>query len=178
METATVTTNTSTSTSTSSVEDYEYSSLPPTHPATSNSNTLAGQQQGIDIRQALSILSARSEPSENHPHGVNATTSNTSAAAAAAAACGCCHGAPVPEAAKTMGQTIDLMATPDDDSNAATIEETRRLEQEEAEATKKQKAERLEKIQAALNSMNQQELLRAVLQAQEDRVATYRDYET
>lgn len=121
------------------------------HHLDDNNVTETNQQQGIDIRQALSILSARSEPSESHRDG-----------------CACCHhGSQVPESAKTMGQTIDLFAPTK--SEKEDHDDVKRLEQE--------RKERLERIRVELNTMTDKDLLQAVLKVQEDRVAAYREYE-
>jgi hypothetical protein len=116
-------------------------------------------RRGIDIQQALSILSARSDPSENQPDDRGG-------------GCGCCHGTEIPKNAKNMGQTIDMLAGPDGGPIESPSVEKQAKEQLEDERTK-----RLQKIQTELKSMSDKELLRAVLQVQEDRVATYREYE-
>lgn len=113
---------------------------------------LPRQQRGIDINKALSILSARSDPSENTPNKNND-------------GCGCCHGSEIPKNAKNLGQTIDLLTN---NSGQAEVQEEQRLEE---------RAKRLQRIHEELKSMNIKELLQAVLQAQQDRVATYREYE-
>ncbi len=106
-------------------------------------------QQGIDIQQALSILSARSEPAEDHNDG-----------------CGFCQGSQIPESAKTMGQTIDMFAS---GAKEDEMHDDNRLVDE--------RTERLSKIRVELDAMTDRELLQTVLKTQEDRVATYREYE-
>lgn len=109
-------------------------------------------QQGIDIHQALSILSERSGPSAIRQEG-----------------CDCCHGSHVPEDAKFMGQTIDMFAPT---QPSAEVEESK-----EETMLHKERTERLEKIRQQLHTMTDRELLQAVMKAQEDRVTTYREYE-
>ena len=78
-----------------------------------------------------------------------------------------------------MGQTIDLLApaAPSQDGvgEARILSEEDR--QEEKDKIKRQREERLQRIEQELQSMSDVELLQAVLKAQEDRVATYRFYE-
>jgi hypothetical protein len=132
------------------------------------------KQKGIDIQQALSILSERSNPE------TSADDHNTSGG------CGCCHGAPAPEHAKAMGQTIDLLADNSNSTKMMVVEEGKETmsslskeeqEQEEQRLQEERSKERLAQIQNELNGMSDKELLQAILKAQQDRVATYRDYE-
>jgi hypothetical protein len=71
-----------------------------------------------------------------------------------------------------MGQTIDMLAGPD----GGPIESPS-VEKQAKERLEDERKKRLQKIQTELKSMSDMELLRAVLQVQEDRVATYREYE-
>lgn len=123
------------------------------------------QQKGIDIHQALSILSARSSgPSESRPDG----------------GCDCCHGSHVPEDAKSMGQTIDMLAptsTTTPPSGNETEGESSSIPSDATTLLQKERTERLEKIRQQLLTMTDKELLQAVIKAQEDRVTTYREYE-
>lgn len=113
------------------------------------------QQQGIDFRQALSILSERSGQSESHRHD----------------GCDSCHGSQIPELAKFMGQTIDLLAP-----TKPTVSGDESIVRDEA-ALHQERTERLEKIRQQLHTMTNTELLQAVRKSQEDRVTTYREYE-
>jgi hypothetical protein len=126
------------------------------------------QPQGIDIETALSILSERTKDARNdssHDHG------------GSGGGCGGCHhGASLPENMKTMGQTIDLNKPTTTESSSDTVLSDEERQKEEARI-KAERAKRQEEIQKQLNSMSNKELLQAVLNAQEDRVATYRDYE-
>ena len=110
-------------------------------------------QQGIDINQALSILSARSKP------GVTEGDETS---------CPCCHGQP-PAHSHTMGQTIDLGR-----AEKETVEEQKTSEKDLQSETSK----RNEEIKEKLESMSEAELVKTVFSAQEDRVKTYREYET
>lgn len=108
----------------------------------------------IDIQEALTILSARTED-PNHTHGHD----------------GCCHGARAPENAKDMGQTIDMAApTPLPAPEEIMIEE-------EQQKLGEERARRRQEIHVELERMKVRELLQAVMKAQQDRVAAYRDYE-
>jgi hypothetical protein len=120
--------------------------------------------KGIDIQEALSILSARN--SEDH-HSHSHTHDNNDQAS-------CCHGAPAPESAKSMGQTIDLTA-PNSQQPPDPQEESNNKEQQEKLEHERQKIR--QEIQLALESLAVKDLLQAVLTAQQDRVAAYRDYE-
>jgi hypothetical protein len=134
-------------------------------------------QKGIDIQQALSILSERS----NAETSADAHNSDSTSGG-----CGCCHGAPTPEHAKTMGQTIDLLAennstkmmvVEEEDQEATSSLSKEEQEQEEQRLQEERSKERLAQIQKELNGMSDKELLQAILKAQQDRVATYREYE-
>ena len=119
-------------------------SFVPTEPAPAP----APANQGIDIQQALSILSARSEPSENDDLNRNAV------------GCGCDNGQ-ISESLLNMGQTIDLMST-----QATTTDESVEDPQVRAQRLQDEREERRTQIQEALQSMSTQELLKAVLKAQ------------
>ena len=123
-------------------------------------------KDGIDIRLALEILSARS--AEAHTHSENGEA-------------GCHHHAP--NGAAQMGQTIDLNQdttnqtedTEDDSANPVasaeeTVEEKRKRVQEERD---KRRADMKQKLE----SMSVKNLTNAVLDAQQQRVMTYREYE-
>jgi hypothetical protein len=114
--------------------------------------------KAIDIEQALTILSARTEdPNHTHDHH------------------GCCHGAQAPDNSKDMGQTIDMTApTPLPASEEIISEEEQKKQQEERA---RRAARRRQEIHAELERMEVRELLQAVMKAQQDRVAAYRDYE-
>jgi hypothetical protein len=110
--------------------------------------------KSIDIQQALTILSARTED-PNHTHEYD----------------GCCHGARAPENAKDMGQTIDMTAptpvpAPEDIPN-----------EDEEKKRQEERVRRRQAIHAELERMKVKELLQAVMKAQQDRVMAYRDYE-
>lgn len=131
--------------------------------ATTHHHSDDAPQNGIDIRQALSILSARSEQMEED---------------SGKDGCGCCSGNEVPESAKSMGQTIDILATPtskhSEQAASSQTEEERVQEQQRLENERK---ERQENIRTEIQSMSEKELLQAVMQAQQERVATYKEYE-
>ena len=121
----------------------------------------SSHQNGIDIHKALSILSDRANP--DNDGGSDSKHSHEN----------CCHGSKAPENAKEMGQTIDLMGSGSAEKVAISEEER----QKEELRIKEERAKRREEILKQLNSMKVGDLLRAVLTAQQDRVATYKDYE-
>jgi hypothetical protein len=123
-------------------------------------------QQGIDIRVAMEILSERS--GEEHSHSEHGGP-------------GCHHHAP--KGTETMmGQTIDMneseekpasnMEEGDDDDDKN--DEDVKAQQEQLD---KDRAKRKIEIEEQLQSMTLKELLHTVMDAQQNRVSTYRDYE-
>ena len=118
----------------------------------------SSSKDGIDITKALSILSDRSNPGESHSHDKEG---------------GCCHGDSIPENAKAMGQTIDMMAQAPSDVVQVSEEERKQEEQR----LKEQREKRQKEIREELGSMTVKELLKAVFNTQEGRVATYKEYE-
>jgi Tfp pilus assembly major pilin PilA len=122
-------------------------------------------KQGIDIRDALEILSARS--SEEHSHSENGEP-------------GCHHHAP--KDANTMGQTLDMNETENqpasimDESNDDNDNSDQDVQVQQQQLDEERAKRRIE-IEAQLQSMTLKELLHAVMDAQQKRVATYRDYE-
>lgn len=121
-------------------------------------------QKGIDIQQALSILSDRTNP-ENH---------STSSHEKHGGGCGC-HGDSAPQNAKQMGQTIDLLAKKSNEEGQEKSSEEER--QKEQQRIAEERAKRRQEIQEELKSMTAHDLLQAVFKAQQDRVATYKEYE-
>jgi hypothetical protein len=125
-------------------------------------------QQGIDIRVAMEILSERSGEEHSHSHSD-----------------GCHHHAP--KGTETMmGQTINMneseekkpassaMDESNDDDGDDRNDEDVKAQQEQLD---KDRAKRKVEIQEQLQSMTLKELLHAVMDAQQNRVSTYRDYE-
>ena len=111
------------------------------------SNIVDKMQQGIDINQALSILSARSKA------GVTEEDETS---------CPCCHGT-APAQEHRLGQTIDLGR-----AEKETVEEQKTREKDLQSETSK----RNEEIKENLESMSEAELVKTVFSAQEDRVKT------
>jgi hypothetical protein len=133
--------------------------------SSSNTTSRTNQQsKGIDIQQALSILSERSS---SHPESSSDPDNHHGG-------CGC-HGSHAPENAPTMGQTIDLMASSPQPQQEQ--EESKEDQEKKALRIQHERAKRQAQIQQELKGMTDQELLQAVLNVQQDRVATYRDYE-
>eukprot|EP00934_Nitzschia_sp_Nitz4_P006386 Nitzschia sp. Nitz4//scaffold113_size70149//37333//38242//NITZ4_005951-RA/size70149-augustus-gene-0.94-mRNA-1//-1//CDS//3329533344//6376//frame0 len=121
---------------------------------------------GINIHDAMAILSARSSHNETNGDGSNNSHS-------ASDACPCCQG-DVSESVKKMGQTIDLLAPSNSDTDAPNQE----TDDAALQALKESRESRLQKIQSELNAMTNTELLQAILQVQHDRVAIYREFES
>jgi hypothetical protein len=125
---------------------------PPATDATESS------RKGINIRQALDILSARTSHDHSHSHSD--------------AQAGCQQNAT--DESKAMGQTIDLnapeRATPDPETIAKSMEEERKK-------LDRDRKTREEQIRAHLQTMSVKDLLQAVIEAQRERVATYRTYD-
>jgi DNA repair REX1-B len=139
-------------------------------------------QSGIDIRKAIQILAARGssrddEKINRHQHQHHTVQDS----------CGCdCQNSPFSIAQSmqnnaTMGQVIDLFGGNSEEdvcsataSSAATAATT---PEEEKEMMKKRRQERHVEMQEQLQNMTLTELLQTVLQAQEERVATYRRYD-
>jgi hypothetical protein len=128
-------------------------------------------QQGIDIRVAMEILSERSGEEHSHSHSEHG------------AGQGCHHHAP--KGTETMmGQTIDMNESEEEKPSSAMDEsnddgddrndEDVKAQQEQLD---KDRAKRKVEIQEQLQSMTLKELLHAVMDAQQNRVSTYRDYE-
>lgn len=120
-------------------------------------------QPGIDIRQALEILSSRR--SNDHSLG---------------------HDKPLSAALKSMGQTIDLFAP----STPSTVDSSRSPSKSTTQTTATTSTnttstsndttsllEKREKIKNSLKALPFIELLKMVLKAQEDRVRAYRLYD-
>ena len=144
---------------------------------------------GINIQQALTILSARSrnrdhlnddDVDDNGNRDPTLITDSHSANDGHS----CCHGMTVPEHVKTMGQTIDLFAmepspydNDDDDDKKEPSIERKQKQQQQQQQLEEERAKRRQKLQAELESMTIIELLQAVFRAQQDRVATYKEYE-
>jgi hypothetical protein len=122
---------------------------------TNNNGTTSSPNDGIDIRQALDILSGRSGQEATHSEG-------------------CCHhnSQEAPPNAESMGQTIDLLKE-DTTDTAMTAEEVEALQKRVEEERSQRKIELEEK----LRSMAVKELLQTALEAQQQRVRTYGDYD-
>jgi hypothetical protein len=119
-----------------------------------DNNTASSSSKGIDIRQALEILSARGDhtgPIRDGPR------------------CGCCE---KPPNFASLGQTIQLI---DSENNGSTtdlqeIEDLRNKVSEE-------RAKRRNEMEEKLSSLNKEELMKCFFEAQEQRVKTYRLYD-
>lgn len=130
----------------------------PTAAGASNDGTTAPSNQGIDIRQALEILASRTSHDHSHSHSEDQ-------------AAGCQQSAT--DECKDMGQTIDLVSgetAPDPAVLAKAMEEEKQQLDQDRQA-------REEQIRAHLQTMSVKDLLQAVMEAQRERVATYRTYD-
>lgn len=117
-------------------------------------------KEGIDIRLALEILSQRSP--EGNPYQ---------------RPCECIHHAP--PMAKNMGQVIDISgdSSTRDESSSSVVQSEGTSQQSQKQGMEVERAERRRAIEEGFRSMTVKELLSTVLQAQEERVATYRVYD-
>ena len=139
----------------------------PPPPSQSNNNG------GINIRDALSILSSRAKTGGDADIIKSSSSSNNDV---------------VPNELKKMGQTIDIVnemeftksnaigcncaANNNDDASSSynDVEE----EKEKHEAMKLEREQRSREIQTKLRSMDVADLLKMIFTAQEERVATYK----
>ena len=161
------------------------SSLSPTHQQQSM------QQQGIDIRQALDILSSRTPHDHNHMiimmmiiHRMNIRHRHQEQGLGGCSNCCQQEGRELPDDVKqaaTSGQVIDLFAAPTTAATAEgeqqqqqqqlqTIEEMKEQQKLKTEQNKKELVEKLHSITKL------SDILRLVLKTQEDRVLTYQQY--
>lgn len=125
-----------------------------------------GQNKGINIKDALSILSARSKG------GGEKLSSNSN---------------DIPRELTEMGQTIDIMDqlefTKTDAFKCECLsEDSLHLvadvkDNEQHEAMKQERLNRGKEIQSALQSLSLSELLGAIFAGQEERVATYKIFD-
>jgi len=126
-------------------------------------NHTSAKNKGIDFRQALEILASRSAQGHHHHHSHDA----------------CCHhySREAPPNARTMGQRIDLL--PDDTSSTTTTTTTAndKNAEELQNQVQEERARRKNEIDKALQSMSVRELLQSVMEAQQRRVETYRNYD-
>lgn len=114
---------------------------------------MVNNPNGVDPRAALEILAAR----QQHSHGE-------------------CHHHDVPTEAHELGQEIDL------GGGGAEKQEEKQIEQQEMDEKKQDELKaaretRRNELRAALAPRGHGQLLRLVLDTQQQRVATYRDYE-
>lgn len=139
----------------SSDETEPGATLPDTAAHTSQRST--SSNQGIDIRQALDILASRTSHEHSHSHSEGQAGCEQSAT----------------DESSAMGQTIDLASgetAPDPTTVAEAMEEQKQKLDQDRKA-------REEQIRAHLQSMSVKDLLQAVMEAQRERVATYRAYD-
>lgn len=129
--------------------------------ANSNDATPASNTQGIDIRQAMEILASRTSHDHDHDHSHSSDEHQA----------GCQQSAT--DDAKNLGQTIDL-ATGETTADPATIAMS--MEEQKKQLDQDRKI-REEQIRAHLQTMSVKDLLQAVMEAQKERVATYRTYD-
>ncbi|KAL3793107.1 hypothetical protein HJC23_005609 [Cyclotella cryptica] len=129
--------------------------------------TLVEQNKGINIKDALSILSARSKAG-----GENLSS----------------HRNVIPRELTDMGQKIDIMDqlefTKTDsfkcecaNENSAQVDENIVKDDQQHEAIKQERLKRGKEIQSTLQSLSVTELLGTIFAAQEERVATYKIFD-
>ena len=103
---------------------------------------------GIDIQQALEILAARS--SCQHRRDEEASPN-----------------------AQNLGQVLDMSGS--SDGVPVRRQQVETLQKQHVQ--KKERAQRQRQLQQKLNSMEVNELLQTILEAQQERVRTYREYD-
>jgi len=131
----------------------------------STTTTTKSSTTGIDIQDALTILSERSSQKEGEHHKHNDNING----GGGGGGCGCNQS--IPKGGKSMGQTIDILEPKNDkDNDEMSLEEKKKLLEQE-------RLERSKKIQEELQNMTSSELIKTVLQAQQDRVVTYKLYD-
>jgi hypothetical protein len=134
-----------------------------------NSNSGGGQQEGIDIRLALEILSERSVCADQHSHSADETCSNT------------CTTRDADETKPmSMGQIIDLQLpvnNNDDEQQQQQHHDTTREKQSEKNQLTSNHSNYEQLLHAAMQPLSRQDLLRSVLKAQEQRVQAYQDFD-
>jgi len=142
--------------------------------ATTNSNS--NSKQGIDIREALEILALRNPDDHDHSHDHRHHHQPHSSSLSA------CHEAPTKDAVH-WGQRIELGESSsednnnNDDDNVGSHEETMANIEKQKDRIEKERADRRAVIEETLASMSVIELLECVMNSQEERVKTYRNYD-
>ena len=124
----------------------------------------SSSKDGIDIREALEILSLRKDDHSQEPGGGDA--------------CPCCTKSNLPhEQAKSWGQRIDMATSGvNDEGGGMDPPGDQQLEQEQAAIARQRKARQAE-WKSRMDVLSTRELIRCVIQTQEDRVAAYRMYD-
>jgi hypothetical protein len=157
---------------TASANNHTGNSINNDETMTTSSIVTSSQQGIIDIRTALEILSERSRPINQHRYRGHFASSPTSG-------CPHCVDTTISEEAKSMGQTILLHEEGANEANrtaAPTITDQENLE-EKRKALAEERSKRQVEIKTKLQSMSVSELIQAVLEAQRQRVATYREFD-
>jgi len=113
---------------------------------------MAGNQE-IHVQQALEILARRSE------EGRDASENQCP-----------CGKLEIPEGARKMGQTIELMA-------AGITPPTEMMDEKEHKKVAQEREDRKVELKEKLGTMSTKQLLQTVLDVQEQRVATYRTFD-
>eukprot|EP00580_Thalassiosira_gravida_P001507 CAMPEP_0201603652 /NCGR_PEP_ID=MMETSP0492-20130828/4036_1 /ASSEMBLY_ACC=CAM_ASM_000837 /TAXON_ID=420259 /ORGANISM="Thalassiosira gravida, Strain GMp14c1" /LENGTH=266 /DNA_ID=CAMNT_0048067479 /DNA_START=82 /DNA_END=882 /DNA_ORIENTATION=+ len=115
-------------------------------------NAPAPSQKGIDIRDAISILSTRAKDGGNDQQRDVSSVSDDM---------------------KRMGQTLDISG----DDVAASSPAVDEKEEERHQAMKRERERRADEIRSQLKSMGVVDLLGMIFRAQHERVATYKLFE-
>lgn len=129
---------------------------------TDTTTSSSSNEKGIDIQQALEILSQR---------GTN-TGLSSSRTGGVGLKCNCCE---KPANFASLGQTIHLI---DDDNdtehpNEAVLRDMEALKQKVNE----ERQQRQKELETKLDTLSKEELLKCFFEAQEQRVQTYRLYD-
>jgi hypothetical protein len=145
---------------------------------------MSDRTKGIDFHQALEILSARASssssslPASNDEEENRSRPQDAAATATPSSSCPCCsQPSSLPDSVKNLGQVLDLYASSsseNDGSPSLPSAQDLKAEQQQLDATRRR---RQEELRRELQQMSIPDLLRAVLQAQQQRVAAYRSYD-
>jgi len=141
------------------------------------SSSSSQNKEGIDIRKALEILSARSSSGHDHPHDGQHNDENQLAGDSIDSnnqtQCACHKDRSAPADGKNMGQVIDLDAT----ASSEVVSQQHKTLEAVKQQLAQERSQRQAEIEKRFNSMTTRELLQAVLETQQQRVVTYRTYD-
>lgn len=140
-------------------------------------NRRSDRMNGIDFHQALEILSARAASSSSLPsndeENRSLPTEATTATATATSSCPCCSQPSIPDSVKQLGQVLDLYSSENEQPPLPSVEDMKARKEE----LDKARRQRQEELHLRLQTMSVPDLLKAVVSAQQQRVAAYKSYD-